>query len=110
MELTHYGVLGMKWGRRRGRTTSVSNPSSDHTKAKQLKTKKMSEMSNDELRTLTQRLQLEKQYKDLNVTPKAKGKKIVTEILTNSAKQAASKYVNQVVNQQLDSIISKKKG
>lgn len=60
-ELTHYGVLGMKWGVRRARRT----PSEDSNKVKQIRKKKIDEMSNQELRDANNRLELERKYKDL---------------------------------------------
>lgn len=57
-ELYHYGVLGMKWGKRKGRT-----PSADSADVKQIRKKSIDEMSNDELRKANQRLELERQYK-----------------------------------------------
>ena len=70
--LAHYGVLGMKWGvRRKSRT-----PSADSAKAKAIRKKKVNEMSNQELRDLNNRLQLERQYKDLT-KKKSVGKKAV---------------------------------
>lgn len=73
-ELYHWGVLGMKWGRRKGRTTSGSSSKSsrksrmsdDAREAKAIKKKKVSEMSNAELRKLNERQNLEKNYKSLN--------------------------------------------
>lgn len=75
--LAHYGILGMKWGRRK------SVPSADHAKAQGLKKKKISEMSNEELRILTTRIQLERQYKSLNPGKISNGKRIVSNIITN---------------------------
>ena len=58
-ELKHYGVLGMKWGHRK-----QSRPmSEDAKKAKNLKKKKVSEMSNSELKRLNERMNLEQNYK-----------------------------------------------
>lgn len=57
-ELYHYGVLGMKWGKRKAR------PVSEDYKRAHSKTK-ISEMSDAELRSRNNRLQMEKQYKDL---------------------------------------------
>ena len=64
-ELTHYGVIGMKWGRRKA---SSGSSSADHISVSGLRKKKLNEMSNDELTQLTKRLQLERQYKELNMS------------------------------------------
>lgn len=61
-ELKHYGVLGMKWGRRK----EQYNTSEDHNRARELEKKHPSEMSNKELRELNDRQQLESNYKRNN--------------------------------------------
>ena len=67
--LKHYGVLGMKWGRRRAKggkaslRSKVEKGSQDYKKAKSLKGKKIKDMSNGELRIITNRMNLEFQYK-----------------------------------------------
>lgn len=91
--LQHVGILGMKWGRRKARPSGPDKTSSDHKVGVSLKRKKLSEMSNEELRTLTNRLQLEKQYKDLTKTDISSGRKFVSEVLQSAGKQLASKYV-----------------
>ena len=70
-ELYHYGILGMKWGRRKSRM------SQDAREAKALKKKKVSEMSNAELKKLNERRNLERNYKNLNPSAIAKGVAIV---------------------------------
>lgn len=68
-ELKHYGVLGMKWGRRK-----QTRPMSEDAKtAKNLKKKKVSEMSNTELKKLNERMNLEQNYKRLNPNTVKKG-------------------------------------
>lgn len=71
--LTHYGVKGMRWGKRKAGSTSSSSSSEsnseDHTKARALKGKKVNELSNSDLQTLSRRLQLEKSYAELTRTP-----------------------------------------
>lgn len=104
-ELTHYGVLGMKWGRRKAQ--SPVNTSKDHKTKTQLKKKRISEMSNEELKALTTRMQLEKQYSDLKKTDTSSGKKIVQDILVNAAKQTASTYVTKYMNKGLEAAIKK---
>lgn len=60
-ELKHYGVLGMKWGKRKARQTS-----SDYDRARALEKKHPSEMTNKELQELNNRQQLESNYKRNN--------------------------------------------
>ncbi|UNI72540.1 MAG: hypothetical protein [Chaetfec virus UA24_144] len=58
--LQHYGVKGMKWGVRKQRKKS-----SDYSEAKRLKKKRSSELSNQELRKLNERMRLENEYNSL---------------------------------------------
>lgn len=67
--LQHYGVLGMKWGRRKGQI----NISDDYKNTRSLKKKKVGELSNSELRKLIERMQLEQNYKRLNPSTIQKG-------------------------------------
>ena len=60
-ELTHYGVLGMKWGKRKGSTRNVT-------------TSKPRRMSNKELQSRVKRLKLEQEYNKLNPKPQTKSK------------------------------------
>ena len=84
-ELYHYGILGMRWGVRRfqrkdGRLTPRGKKrrmSQDAVDAKKLSKKKLYEMSNDEIKTLNKRKQLETDYKRLNKGQIAKGMAIV---------------------------------
>lgn len=60
-ELYHHGVKGMKWGVRRANRLAKNH--SDYNKAHAKK--KVSEMSDAELRARNNRLQMEQQYADL---------------------------------------------
>ena len=101
--LAHYGVLGMKWGKRK---TGGSSPtirdrlaerkarqSEDYTTAKAIKKKKLSEMSNEEVKQLVTRMQLERQLKDLNPSAIAVGRKMVTDVLKEAVKQELASQV-----------------
>lgn len=90
--LKHYGVLGMRWGRRR--TPSIE---SSVTKTL-LKTKKLEELSNDELKAITTRLQLERQYKDLTKKNVSAGQKAVQAIVGKLAGEALNAYLTRMAN------------
>ena len=93
--LEHHGILGMHWGHHKARTTSV--PSEDYLRKTRLKKMKVSEMSNSELRSLTERMQLEKQYKDLSKSEISAGRKFAQDILLNIGKEIATNAVRDLV-------------
>lgn len=72
MELRHAGVKGMKWGIRRyqnkdGSLTPAGKKrySEDSFRVKQIRKKKVRQMSNQELKDANNRLQLERTYGEL---------------------------------------------
>lgn len=85
--LQHYGILGMRWGVRRyqnkdGSLTAAGRKrkthiSQDAKEAYSLKKKKVSELSNAELKKLNERQNLERNYKNLNPSAISTGVKIV---------------------------------
>lgn len=99
--LAHFGVRGMKWGVRRSRKQLES--SSDHKTADEARSKArkggVRVLSNAELKTLVDRMNLEQQYS--RVVPPSTGSKITRagakfagEILVNVGKQQATRIVN----------------
>ena len=103
-ELYHYGRLGMKWGRRKSSGATSSNTpkkerSEDYKAVRKLKKKSIYEMSNKEIETITKRLQLEKQYKDLKKEQIKKGKNIVTGVIKvgKTANEAYKLYNSPLV-------------
>lgn len=102
--LAHYGVKGMRWGFRKRsdgsvvRTGRTAKTSEDHDTAQTLKKKRVSEMSNSELRQLNERMQLERTYSQLIGSQKSKvdrGNKVAKDLLS-VAKTAQEAY--NVVN------------
>ena len=67
--LKHYGVLGMKWGKRKARSTSSSNKKPKSTKntttSKPKPKPTQRELSDEELRAVINRMRLEREYADL---------------------------------------------
>lgn len=104
--LAHYGVPGMKWGRRKSRSSTVETSSSSKSKvsddAKEVAEAKKKiakggtdSLNNKELQAVVNRMNLEQQYTKLVTEPKKvnAGQKIAADILGKSAKSVASEFV-----------------
>jgi len=102
-QLIHYGVLGMHWG---VTTKSSSSDSEDHKRSVALRIKRRNELSNDELKSLTSRLQLEKKHAELTKKELNFGEKFVANAVTNYGTQtiaaltalAAAKTVSALID------------
>lgn len=89
-ELCHYGVLGMKWGvrrseaqlaRARGKKTSESDSDASEDYKKAHSSKSVKTMSDAELRSRLNRLQMEQQYSKLSADTVNRGKSVASKIL-----------------------------
>ncbi len=78
--LQHYGVLGMKWGRRKARSTSSSNKKPKSTKNTTTSKPKpkpkptQRRLSDAELRAVVNRMRLEREYADLTYRASSRSK------------------------------------
>ena len=125
--LYHFGVLGMKWGRRKSRSsrggkmrrslitikkvTVQQKPHKDEDDVSDRNTllgKHVNQMSTAELKRLNTRLEAEKRYSELTKKEISPGKKFVKDVLANSAKQAATNYVTKHMTGALESTLTKK--
>lgn len=90
--LEHFGIPGMRWGVRRARGASgrVSTSSEDHLTSRQLKKKKVKELSNAELKALNNRLNLERNLRDLKISDSQKGLEFVKTITAVGTTLAAA--------------------
>lgn len=90
-DLKHFGIRGMHWGIKR------RNPHADSTAVAPLKKKHVSELSNSELKTAINRMQLEKQFKDLSSPGgSSRGKAFLGKLLLNVGTKAVNSYVSGV--------------
>jgi integrase len=82
--LAHHGIKGMRWGIRRNDAqlrSEGSRTSEDHRRVQELRKKRTHELSNQELKSLNERLNLERQRTQLSPTKVHKGRKAVKNIL-----------------------------
>ena len=112
--LCHHGVRGQKWGVRRfqNKDGSLTSKGKSHRKEN---TKKISEMSDEELRQKTQRLRLENEYRRELSTASGKAQKgksfvsklaskTVNEVFVQSAVDTAKKYTTSYMDKQIQNI------
>lgn len=113
-ELYHWGVKGMKWGKRRyqnkdgsltpaGRERYGDDRNEDYLRARS-KTK-VEYMSDKELRDVNNRLQAERQYAQLTEQKTSAGKKAVVGILAGTATAIASEYARKYAKQFIDDYV-----
>lgn len=93
--LRHYGILGMRWGVRRDRTSS-----SDSASISSLRKKKAYELSNEELKKVSQRIRLEQEYSSLNKSTRRKGAEALGKLL----KDAGTEVTKEVLKSKLKNL------
>lgn len=99
--LAHYGKLGMKWGVRRAR-------SSENVATGMLRKKPARSLSDAELKQAIGRMQLEKQYRDLNPKGLSKANKIVLGLLAiGTTINSVIAFKNSAFGQQIEKNIKR---
>lgn len=108
--LEHFGILGMKWGRRKGKISNIkkiSNHSDDHIEKAKLSKKRLNEMTNAELKRFNERAQLERTYKSLTDNSINPGKKFVQDFVATQSKNAVNQIAQKYLNQKIDDLLKK---
>ena len=85
--LAHYGVLGMKWGKRKRSATQVADQKKKQAMKKDVKKRRL--LSDADLRKKLERIKMEKQLKDLTAEEISPGKKFVSDVLSSSGRRVA---------------------
>lgn len=124
--LEHFGIKGMRWGVRRARGSNglvEGGDTKESTGSKKVSRKEKKSaakagkknptklMTDDELRATINRMNLEKQYRQLRAEEAArkqsKGKQIAMEIATNVIKTQTQNTANAVIGHQINSRLKK---
>jgi hypothetical protein len=79
--LSHVGKKGMKWGVRRGSKTPIKT-SSEHKKVTEIKKKRTPQLTNKQIKTANERMNLEQNFNRMNPSAKRRGQMKVKSILT----------------------------
>lgn len=84
-ELMHYGVPGMRWGKRKGGGGSSKSSPKITVKA----------LSNEELKTAITRMKLEQEFIKLATPVPSPGRRAVQKMVADVAKQTAEAYLKK---------------
>ena len=93
--LLHIGVLGMRWGHR----------SADASVARDLGHKRLSELSNDEIRALATRIDLEKQYTAITARQVNPGREFVNSVMLGAGKTVATTYATKFLTSAVEGVL-----
>lgn len=104
--LMHYGVKGMKWGVRRTPAQLGHKPKGPSKAQRRAEVKSMSDA---ELRSRINRIQMEKQYMQLTEPQLSPGKKFVKDVLTNAAKQTVTNYTAKYMTKGMEALMDQAK-
>lgn len=94
--LCHYGVLGMRWGHRKGKkkTSKKVGTSKDYKRSKAIQKKSVKQMSNEELKIVTERLRLVNEFHNQASRSMKNGKHWAEAVLDKQA----NVYVNYLTS------------
>jgi len=106
-ELMHYGKMGMKWGKRNAARNSASKKSSNKTTST-AKSEGKSRISDADLKSRINRIEMEQKYAKLTAKAVSPGKKMAMEILQTAFKQTAQAYVTKMMGSAMNNMSTPK--
>lgn len=110
-QLYHYGILGMKWGRRRyqnedgtrtaagkkrDRMSGRDNRAEEYQRTRDAKKKGIKRYSNDDLKKINERLQLEETYRRLTEQDRVKSEAWVKNSIKKAAEAAVTDFTKGI--------------
>ena len=105
--LQHFGIPGMKWGRRKGRSgrSFVSTEPDGQGEIRSTRSNTV-HLSNAQLQTRISRMKLENDYTALTKPAPKAGQKFINSVLADSGKKVASKYASEYAIKGIDKAIA----
>lgn len=118
--LEHHGILGQKWGVKHGPPYPLDSKTSKKVSSGKV-TINVKDLSDDDLRKIINRLQMEKQLKDLTAETKTKGQSVASKVISKIGNAildtgvgigsgVAKKIGTQVLTYKIGAEINKKMG
>lgn len=106
--LAHYGVKGMKWGRRRNKTGGYDYVGRK-VKGGTLDKPDVSKMSDEELRNRIGRIKMETEYSQLTKRKPGKAEKFVKTLVKKRASETLERATQQGAREGTDLLVQKLK-
>lgn len=86
--LAHFGVIGMKWGERKARKAETSSDAQKSISVRdKAKTHSTKALTNDQLKTAIERMNLEQNFKRLAINEKGAAARFISSTLLDIGKQ-----------------------
>lgn len=83
--IEHFGTRGMKWGVRNDKSSLSVKTSADYRKVAELKKKPKPSLTNKQLKTANERMQLERSFSQMNPSTVKKGHDFLKGALASAA-------------------------